>query len=355
MSIAIITGSAGLVGSEVVRFLHAQGMPVVGVDNHLRGHFFGPDSSTEWNTELLRRDLPNYRHEEIDIRDRERIDKLFVRYGTAISLIVHTAGQPSHDWAARDPLTDFSVNATGTLILLEAARRRSPDAVFIFTSTNKVYGDAPNRLPLVELETRWELDPTHPYAEHGIDEELSVDQCMHSVFGASKLGADVMTQEYGRYFGLKTAVFRAGCITGPAHSGAELHGFLSYLVKCAVTGRPYTIHGYRGKQVRDNIHAHDLANVFWHFYQHARPGAVYNIGGSRHSHCSVLDAIRDVEELSGRRLQWTLSEQARSGDHIWWVSDVRKFQRDHPSWAYRYDQKAIIAELIEAALSRTRR
>jgi CDP-paratose 2-epimerase len=354
MSIAIITGSAGLVGSEAARFLHAQGMSIAGVDNHLRGHFFGPDSSTEWNTELLRRDLPNYRHEEIDIRDREGIDKLFARYGTAISLIVHTAGQPSHDWAARDPLTDFSVNATGTLILLEAARRRSPDAVFIFTSTNKVYGDAPNRLPLVELETRWELDPTHPYAEHGIDEELSVDQCMHSVFGASKLGADVMTQEYGRYFGLKTAVFRAGCITGPAHSGAELHGFLSYLVKRAITGRPYQIHGYRGKQVRDNIHAHDLASAFWHFYQAPRPGAVYNIGGSRHSNCSVLEAIRDVEELSGRRLQWTLSDQARGGDHIWWVSDVRRFQRDYPGWAYRYGQKAIIAELIEATLSRAR-
>jgi CDP-paratose 2-epimerase len=342
------------VGSEATRFLHAQGLSVVGVDNHMRGHFFGSGSSTQWNSERLLRELPGYRHEEIDIRDQDRVDGLFARYGTAVSLVVHTAAQPSHDWAARDPLTDFSVNATGALILLEAARRHSPDAVFIFTSTNKVYGDAPNRIPLVELETRWELNPAHPYAAQGIDEELSIDHCLHSVFGASKLGADVMTQEYGRYFGLKTGVFRGGCITGPAHSGAELHGFLAYLVKCAVTGQPYQIHGYRGKQVRDNIHAYDLVTAFWHFYQSPRPGAVYNIGGSRHSNCSVLEAIRDVEELSGRRLEWTLNEQARTGDHIWWVSDVRKFQRDYPGWAYRYDQKAIIAELIEATLSRAR-
>jgi len=354
MSVAIITGSSGLVGSEAARFLHAQGLSVVGVDNYLRGHFFGPESSTQWNAELLLRDLSDYRHQEVDIRDGERIDALFAQYGKAISLIVHTAAQPSHDWAARDPLTDFSINATGTMILLEAARRRCPDAVFIFTSTNKVYGDAPNRLPFVELETRWEPASTHSYAAHGIDEQLSIDHSMHSVFGAGKLSADVMTQEYGRYFGLKTAVFRCGCITGPAHSGAELHGFLSYLVKCAVTGRPYLIYGYRGKQVRDNIHAYDLANAFWHFYQSPRPGAVYNIGGARHSNCSVLEAIRDVEELCGHRLQWTLSEQARAGDHIWWVSDMRKFQRDYPGWAYRYDQKAIITELIEATLSRTR-
>lgn len=354
MSVAIVTGSAGLVGSEAVRFLHAQGLSVVGVDNHLRGHFFGADGSTQWNTELLLRDLPGYRSEEIDVRDQARIDGLCAHYGREISLIVHAAAQPSHDWAARDPQTDFSVNATGTLILLEAARRHCPDAVFIFTSTNKVYGDAPNRLPFVELETRWELPLTHPYAAHGIDEDMPIDQCLHSVFGASKVGADVMTQEYGRYFGLKTGVFRCGCITGPAHSGAALHGFLAYLVKCAVTGRPYMIHGYQGKQVRDNIHACDLVNAFWHFYQSPRCGAVYNLGGSRHSNCSVLEAIRDVEELSGYRLQWTLSEQARVGDHIWWVSDVRRFQRDYPAWAYRYDHKAIVAELIEATLSRAR-
>jgi CDP-paratose 2-epimerase len=341
------------VGSETARYLQAQGLTVVGIDNHMRGKFFGPDGSNQWNTELLLRDLSDYRHEEIDIRDEERIKGLFARYARSISLIVHTAAQPSHDWAIRDPLTDFSVNAMGTLILLEAVRHYSPDAVFIFTSTNKVYGDASNHLPFVEHETRWELASDHPYASYGIDEGLSLDQSMHSVFGASKLSADIMTQEYGRYFGLKTGIFRCGCITGPAHSSAELHGFLAYLVKCAVTGRPYQIHGYQGKQVRDNIHAHDLASAFWHFFQFPRPGAVYNLGGSRHSNCSVLEAIHDIEEISGHRLQWTLSPKARSGDHIWWISDVRKFQRDYHDWSYRYDQKGIIAELITATLSRS--
>ena len=351
MSVAIITGSSGLVGSEATRFLHAKGLAVVGIDNHLRGHFFGLEGSTQRNTESLVRDLPGYHHREIDIRDAEGIGEIFAHYGKAISMIVHTPAQPSHDWAAREPLTDFSVNATGTLILLEATRQHCPDAAFIFTSTNKVYGDAPNRLPLVELETRLEPSPAHPYAAYGIDECLSVDQCMHSIFGVSKLSADVMTQEYGRYFGLKTGVFRCGCITGPAHAGAELHGFLSYLVKCTVTGRPYTIYGYGGKQVRDNIHAYDLVNAFWHFYLSPRREAVYNLGGSRHSNCSVLEAIRDAEELSGRELQWTLNPQARSGDHLWWVSDVRKFQRDYPGWVYRYDHQAILAELIAAVSS----
>jgi CDP-paratose 2-epimerase len=298
------------------------------------------------------RELAGYRHWDIDIRDQPRVDEIFAHYGAAIALVVHAAAQPSHDWAAREPLTDFSVNATGTLILLEAVRRHCPDAVFIFTSTNKVYGDASNRLPFVELETRWELDPSHAYAVHGIDEAFSIDQSLHSVFGGGKLSADVMTQEYGRYFGLQTGIFRCGCITGPDHAGAELHGFLSYLVKCTVRQRPYVIHGYGGKQVRDNIHAYDLVNAFWHFAQAPRPGAVYNLGGSRHSNCSVLEAIRDVEELSGHRLDWTLSEQARSGDHLWWISDVRKFQRDYPDWHYRYNHKAILAELIAAVSTR---
>src|SRR5262245_1513031 len=346
MTVAIVTGSAGLVGSEAVRFLHDQGLTVVGIDNHLRGYFFGADGSTQWNTELLLRELPAYRSEEIDVRDQPRIEGLFAHYGRAISLIVHAAAQPSHDWAAREPLTDFSVNATGTLVLLEAARRHCPDAVFIFTSTNKVYGDAPNRLPVVDGATRWELAAHHPYATHGVDEEMSIDHCLHSVFGASKVAADVMTQEYGRYFGLKTGIFRCGCITGPAHSGAALHGFLAYLVKCAVSRRPYVIYGYQGKQVRDNIHAGDLVSAFWHFYRAPRAGAVETTGGSRHSNGSVLEAIRDVEELSGHRLQWTLSDQARVGDHIWWISDVRKFQQDYPAWVYRYDRKAIVAELI---------
>jgi CDP-paratose 2-epimerase len=272
MSIAIVTGASGLAGSETARLLHSQGLAVIGIDNHLRGYFFGPEASTRKNTENLLRDLPGYRHSEIDIRDRESIDDIFARYGSEISLVVHAAGQPSHDWAMREPLTDFSVNATGTLILLEAVRRHSPDAVFIFISTNKVYGDAPNRLPLVEHETRWEPLADHPYSARGIDEKMSVDQSMHSIFGVSKLSADVMAQEYGRYFGLKTGIFRCGCITGPSHAGAELHGFLSYLVKCAVREQPYAINGYLGKQVRDNIHAYDLATAFWHFYRSPRPG-----------------------------------------------------------------------------------
>jgi CDP-paratose 2-epimerase len=351
MSVAIVTGSSGLVGSEAVRGLHTRGMSVIGIDNYMRDEFFGLDGFTARNTQNLLRDLPGFQRLEYDIRDRESVHRVFAQYGAEISLVVHAAAQPSHDWATRDPLTDFSVNATGTLILLEAVRRYCPESVFIFTSTNKVYGDAPNHLPLIELETRWELDPTHPYAAHGFDEELSMDQTMHSIFGASKVSADVMTQEYGRYFGLKTGIFRCGCITGPAHAGAELHGFLSYLVKCAVKGRPYVIHGYGGKQVRDNIHAADLTEAFWRFYESPRPGAVYNLGGSRFSNCSVLEAIADVEELSGRKLDWTLSDQARKGDHLWWISDVRKFQRDYPAWVCRYDHKAIMAELIAAVLA----
>lgn len=352
MSVAIVTGSSGLIGSETVRFLHDKGLTVVGIDNNLREYFFGADGSTAWNTDRLKRELKDFAHEALDIRDQDRIFRLFESYGQQIALVVHAAAQPSHDWAAREPLTDFSVNAQGTLVVLEATRQFCPDATFIFTSTNKVYGDAPNSLPLIELETRWELDPLHVYAEHGIDESLTIDQSKHSIFGASKVAADLMTQEYGRYFGLKTGIFRGGCLTGPAHSGAELHGFLAYLVKCAVTGRPYTIHGYKGKQVRDNIHAYDLVNAFWQFFQSPRSGAVYNIGGSRHSNCSMIEAINYIAELCGRRLNYTLSDEARSGDHIWWVSNVRRFRGDYPNWSYRYDQKTILREIVEAVQER---
>jgi CDP-paratose 2-epimerase len=237
--------------------------------------------------------------------------------------------------------------------MLEAARRYCPEAVFIFTSTNKVYGDTPNALPLVETGTRWEVEPAHPFAGHGIDETMSIDQSKHSLFGASKVAADVLAQEYGRYFGMKTATFRGGCLTGPAHSGAELHGFLAYLVKCVVTGRPYTIYGYKGKQVRDNIHSYDLVNAFWHFFRNPREGgAVYNMGGSRHSNCSMLEAIRMAEDLCGRELNYTLSDEARSGDHIWWISDVRRFRRDYPDWEYAYDMRKIMGEIVEATRER---
>ncbi len=349
MSVAIVTGSCGLIGSETCRFLHEKGLDVVGVDNDLRAYFFGRDGSTGWMRSQLERTLPRYRHVNADVRDEGVMESLF---GPHVSLVVHTAAQPSHDWAAREPLTDFTVNANGTLVLLEAARKHAPDAVFIFTSTNKVYGDAPNELPLVEQPTRWELDPKHPFAEHGIDESLRIDQSKHSLFGASKAAADLMVQEYGRYFGLKTAVFRGGCLTGPAHSGAELHGFLAYLAKCVVTGRPYTVYGYKGKQVRDNIHSYDLVTAFWELFQKPRAGVVYNIGGSRHANVSMLEAIALCEELAGRKLDVTISEQARAGDHIWYVSDVRRFQADYPAWRYTYDVRATVKEIIEATAKR---
>lgn len=355
MSIALITGSSGLIGSETARFFHEKGMDIVGVDNNLRKYFFGADGSVEWNTALLKKDLKRFRHFDADIRDDKAIEGIFKEFGRAIEVVVHTAAQPSHDWAAKEPFTDFTVNANGTLVMLENYRKHAPEASFIFTSTNKVYGDAPNELPLIETETRWELDPKHPYAKHGFDENFRIDQSKHSIFGASKVAADIMVQEYGRYFGLHTGTFRGGCLTGPAHSGAELHGFLAYLVKCVVTGRPYTIFGYKGKQVRDNIHSYDLVNAFWHFYQKPRSGAVYNMGGSRHSNCSMLEAIAISERLSGKRLQYTLSEQNRSGDHIWWISDVRRFQSDYPGWGYKYDQEGILREIVDATMERAGR
>src|SRR5580704_7216995 len=326
MSVAIVTGSAGLIGSETVRFLTERGLDVVGIDNDMRSVFFGAEASTAWSRRRLEAELHSYRHHNLDIRDAGAIDEVFARYGRATAAVVHTAAQPSHDWAARDPRTDFTINANGTLEVLEATRHHCPEAAFIFTSTNKVYGDRPNELPLVELDARWEVDPTHPFAAHGIDETMSLDGCLHSIFGASKIAADVMVQEYGRYFGMKTACFRGGCLTGPNHSGTHLHGFLAYLARCAVTGTPYVVHGYKGKQVRDNIHAHDLIKAFWSFIQRPRSGEVYNIGGSRHSSCSVLEAIGLCEQIVGHPVNWKYDAKARVGDHIWWISDVRKFK-----------------------------
>jgi CDP-paratose 2-epimerase len=341
----LITGSAGLIGAESARFFHGQGYAIVGVDNDLRSYFFGPEASTRWSRERLQAELPNYRHIQADVRDEAAMARVFADHGRDVKLIIHTAAQPSHDWAAKEPRTDFSVNALGTLNLLELARHHCPDAVFIFTSTNKVYGDTPNLLPRVERETRWELDPAHPYAERGIDETMSIDQSKHSLFGASKAAADLLVQEYGRYFGMKTGVFRGGCLTGPGHSSTQLHGFLAYLMKCVIQGLPYTVFGYKGKQVRDNIHSFDLVNMFWHFFRQPRPGEVYNAGGSRHSNCSMLEAIALCEEIAGKKLKYIYSDQARSGDHIWWISDVSKFQRHYPDWVYRYDLKAILMDI----------
>ncbi|MBS1986138.1 MAG: SDR family NAD(P)-dependent oxidoreductase [Bdellovibrionales bacterium] len=352
MSVAIVTGSSGLIGSETAKFFHEKGLEIVGIDNNMRQYFFGPEASTEWNTQQLQKTLKNFTANAADIRDQAAVFKLFQKYRGKISVVIHTAAQPSHDWAAREPFTDFSVNAQGTLVMLEAARQFCPQAPFIFTSTNKVYGDTPNDLKLIEKETRWELDPSHPWAQHGIDETMSIDQSKHSIFGASKVAADVLAQEYGRYFGMNTGTFRGGCLTGPAHSGAELHGFLAYLVKCGVAGKEYTIFGYKGKQVRDNIHSHDLVNAFWHYFQKPIPGAVYNMGGSRHSNCSVLEAIASIEKLTGKKLPYSVSDQNRSGDHIWWISDVRKFQRDYPQWSYKYDLNTILKEIVEATIER---
>ena len=347
MSIALVTGSAGLIGSETSKRFHAEGMEIVGLDNDMRAEFFGPEASTLSTRQRLESVLPRYTHQSIDIRDFEAVKKVFERYGAEIEVIVHTAAQPSHDWAARAPHIDFGVNATGTLNMLEAARLYAPEAVFIFTSTNKVYGDTPNRLPLIELEKRWEIDPAHAYAV-GIDESMSIDQTKHSLFGASKVAADVLVQEYGRYFGMKPGIFRGGCLTGPGHAGTELHGFLAYLMKCTATGKPYRVFGYGGKQVRDNIHSHDLVEAFWQFFQAPRSAAVYNLGGSRHSNCSMLEAIEICEEISQKKLDWTYVEDNRIGDHIWWISDVRKFQADFPNWQYRYGIREILKEIHDA-------
>jgi CDP-paratose 2-epimerase len=352
MKIALITGSCGLIGSESVAFMSKHFDLIVGIDNDLRSYFFGKEASTSWNLGLLQTKYSNYTHRNADIRDFDAISAIFNEFGTDIKLIIHTAAQPSHDWAAREPFTDFTVNANGTLNMLEATRQFSPEAVFIFTSTNKVYGDNPNHLPLIEKELRWELPETHPFYKNGIDENMSIDNTMHSLFGASKVAADILVQEYGRYFGLKTGVFRGGCLTGPNHSGTQLHGFLSYLMKCAISGDSYTIFGYKGKQVRDNIHSFDLVNMFWHFYQAPRVGEVYNAGGGRFSNCSMLEAILICENISGKKFNYTLSDQNRKGDHIWYISDVSKFKLHYPKWEYKYDLQTTLEEIFEGITER---
>ena len=352
MTVALVTGSAGLIGSETVRFFCELGMDVAGIDNDMRRVFFGEEASTDWNRMRLQESFPrHYHHYNSDIRDQGAVQKVFEEYGKSLSLIVHSAAQPSHDWAARDPLMDFTINANGTLVLLEAARRFCPEAVFIFTSTNKVYGDTPNRLPLIEQETRWEIDSAHPYRE-GIDENMSIDASKHSLFGASKVAADILVQEYGRYFGMKTAIFRGGCLTGPNHSGTQLHGFLAYLMKCVCTATPYTVFGYKGKQVRDNIHSLDLVRAFHEVYKAPRCGEVYNMGGGRFSNCSMLEGIALCEEIAGRKLKWTYSETNRIGDHIWYISDLRKFKSHYPSWRQEYDLRRLLEDIHEKNVER---
>jgi CDP-paratose 2-epimerase len=343
---AVVTGSGGLIGSEAVSYFVEKGFGVVGLENDLRARFFGPKASTTAVTERLTATYPEFRSLEVDIRDANAVMGAFRRHRADLELVVHAAAQPSHDWAASDPRTDFEVNALGTLNLLQAARAHAPQATFVFLSTNKVYGDRPNYLPLVETDTRLELPEDHPYFG-GIDTSMSIDGTLHSLFGVSKASADLMVQEYGRYFGMPTVCFRGGCLTGPNHAGAMLHGFLSYLMKCTVTGEPYTVFGYEGKQVRDNIHSADVVRAIAAFHQAPRVAAVYNLGGGRASNCSMLEAIALCERIANRRLNWRLDPTARIGDHRWWISDLRQFEADYPEWRLGYDLEAIVREIFE--------
>jgi CDP-paratose 2-epimerase len=351
MAVAIVTGSGGLIGSAAVRRFVEDGYDVIGVENDMRARFFGPDASTADNTRRLLEAYDTFHSVELDVRDREGVERLFARHAGALELIVHTAAQPSHDWAATDPHTDFGVNACGTLNLLQAARERAHDATFVFTSTNKVYGDLPNRLPLIETPTRLELPEDHPW-HRGIDTTMSIDCSMHSLFGVSKAAADLLVQEYGRYFEMPTVCFRGGCLTGPQHAGAQLHGFLAYLMRCVVTGTPYTVFGYGGKQVRDNIHCDDVVSAFASFHADPRSAAVYNLGGGRASNCSMLEAIELCEQIADRTLDWRLVDEARMGDHRWWVSDLSAFEVDYPDWSLTHDVPSVLREIHDANVER---
>ena len=347
---AIVTGSGGLVGSESVRRLVGAGFEVVGIENDMRSRFFGPEASTQHVTDSLTEAHPSFRSIEADIRDQGAIERAFTEV-SGLELVIHAAAQPSHDWAAREPHTDFEVNALGTLNLLEATRRHAPGASFVLISTNKVYGDLPNSLPLEDVGSRLDLPEDHPYYA-GIDTSMSIDRSTHSLFGVSKAAADLLVQEYGRYFEMATCCFRCGCITGPVHAGAELHGFLAYLMKATVTGTPYTVHGYSGKQVRDNISGADLAEACLAFHTAPRRGAVYNMGGGRGASCSMLEAISACERISGRELDWTLSDRARIGDHRWWISDLEPFRADYPGWGITADIDSLLQEIHDANVER---
>jgi CDP-paratose 2-epimerase len=351
VAVAVVTGSGGLIGSESVRHLVDAGWDVIGIENDMRASFFGSEASTAHVTRELVEGYDEFRTFDVDIRDDDSVQRIFAEHGAGIELVIHTAAQPSHDWAAREPQTDFTINANGTLNLLEAARAHCPDARFVFCSTNKVYGDTPNRLPLQDLETRLELPEDHRYFR-GIDTSMSIDTSTHSLFGVSKAAADLLVQEYGRYFGMPTVCFRGGCLTGPQHAGAQLHGFLAYLMKCTVTGDPYTVFGYEGKQVRDNIHSADLVAAFLAFHREPRPAAVYNIGGGRSSNCSMLEAIEACERIAGRDLDWELSDDNRIGDHRWWISDLSQFQADYPDWTLQYGIEEILQEMYEQNVER---
>ncbi len=346
----LVTGSSGLIGSEAVAFFDNMGFPVMGVDNNMRADFFGPRGDTTWNRQRLESECANFTHTELDIRDRKAVEELF--QSNAFDLIIHAAAQPSHDLAASRPYDDFDVNATGTLNLLEACRQHTPEAVFIHVSTNKVYGDGPNHIPLKELETRWDYDD--PAYEHGIAEDFSIDNTLHSLFGASKAAGDIMAQEYGKYFGMKTGIFRGGCLTGPQHSGVELHGFLNYLVLVALREGEYTIFGYKGKQVRDQIHCHDVINAFWHFAQNPRPGEVYNLGGGKGNAASLLECVDMIHDCAGKKPNMTYSDQNRIGDHICYYSDLRKLKEHFPDWDLTYTLPQIVEEMVKSVRDQQR-
>lgn len=346
MNVVLVTGCSGLIGNSAVRYFHEKGYDVVGIDNDMRSYFFGKESSTASVTNQLIGSCKNFTHHSSDIRDITRMSEIFGHYGKNIKAVIHTAAQPSHDWAAKEPMTDFTVNAVGTMVLLEEYRKNCPEASFIFTSTNKVYGDTPNRLNLVELNKRYEY-----VLEDGslgsVPESMSIDCSKHSIFGASKVAADVMVQEYGKYFGLNTVCFRGGCLTGPSHQGAELHGFLSYLIKCMVSGKHYSIFGYKGKQVRDNIHSYDLITMFDSYMQDPKPGEVYNAGGGRANSISILEAIESVNKLGIDWDNYSIQKENRIGDHMWYISDLSKFKNHYPNWKQEYNLQNLLGEMVE--------
>jgi len=346
MSVVLITGSSGLIGSESVNFFSKKGFDVIGIDNNLRKFFFGKEGSTFWIKNKLLKQNKKFKSLSIDIRNYNSLEKVFKKYKKNISLIIHCAAQPSHDYGKNYPIIDFNVNATGTLNLLELTKKHCPNSPFIFMSTNKVYGDNPNKLNLIEKSKRWELNKNNKYFK-GINENFSIDRCVHSFFGVSKTYADLIVQEYGKNVGLKTVSFRAGCITGPNHSGAKLHGFLSYLVKSCLIKKKYSLIGYKGKQVRDNLHSYDLVNCFWEFYKKPNYGKIYNIGGGRFSNCSIIEALELVEKITKIKIKKNIVKKNRIGDHIWYISNIHKFKKDYPNWKQKYNTKKIIEELVE--------
>ena len=345
MALVLITGSCGLVGSESTTFFSKKGFDILGIDNNSRKSFFGKDGDISWIKKKMTNNIKNYKHFNLDITNYKSLEKVFKKYKKRIKLVIHSAAQPSHDWAKTNIFKDFDINAKGTINLLELTKKYCYDAPFIFMSTNKVYGDNPNKLPLIEKKTRWEIKSNHFY-KNGITEKMSIDNCTHRFFGASKSYADLAVQEYGRNIGLNTVCFRAGCITGPNHSGAKLHGFLSYLVKVSLERKKYSIYGYKGKQVRDNIHSSDVVSCFWEYFKKPRKGEVYNMGGGRRSNCSIIEAFNIIEKKTNIEIRKELKKDNRVGDHIWYVSNMRKFKNHYPKWNQNYNSERIVEQLL---------